>query len=228
MKILPIALVFALPVCIAQGVSPGRPTPRTDALAIDKFELRNVRAEPVTYIGREAIRITDTGAPDLGDAGLLAVLRGSSFQDGVIEVDLTGDTVPDAPSPLRGFVGVAFRVSGKRSGFECIYLRPKNGRSDDQLQRNHSVQYISVPDFPWQRLRSESPGKYEPYVDLIPGQWTHVKIVVAGKTARLYVNRAEQPVLLVNDLKLLPSTGSIALWVGPGTIAHFANMMVGR
>ena len=112
--------------------------------------------------------------------------------------------------------------------YECFYLRPKNGRSDDQLQRNHSAQYISAPEFLWQRLRSETPAKYETYVDLVPGEWTKMKIDVRGDKARLYVNGAEQPVLIVNDLKHGDSKGAIALWVGPGTVAHFANLRVTR
>jgi hypothetical protein len=194
----------------------------------EKLELHNVKAEPVTYLGHEAIRITDTGAPDLGDAGRLAVIGGSSFQDGTIEVDLTGDTVPDARPEYRGFVGISFRVSSDRSHFETFYLRPKNGRSDDQVQRNHSAQYISLPGFPWQKLRSESPGKYESYVDLVPGKWIQVKIQVSGTSARLYVNGAEQPTLIVNDLKQPPEQGAIALWVGPGTIANFSDLKVTR
>ena len=55
----------------------------------------------------------------------------------------------------RGFVGVAFRVAADQSRFECIYLRPTNGRVEDQVRRNHSVQYISVPGFPWPFLRKE-------------------------------------------------------------------------
>jgi hypothetical protein len=55
---------------------------------------------------------------------------------------------------------------------ESIYLRPTNGRADDQLRRNHSVQYDSVPDFPWFRLRKESPGVYESYTDLEAGEWS--------------------------------------------------------
>ncbi|HET9407518.1 MAG TPA: hypothetical protein VFO39_09795 [Candidatus Sulfotelmatobacter sp.] len=171
------------------------------------------------------MRVTDD-APHADDASRFAVVPGTSFQDGTIEVDLTGDTAPDAPANLRGFVGIAFRVTADRSQFECFYLRPKNGRSDDQLQRNHATQYISVPGFPWQKLRSETPGKYESYVDLIPGQWTHMKIQVAGTRAQLYVNGAEQPVLIVNDLKQAPVNGAIALWVGPGTIAHFADLRI--
>lgn len=97
---------------------------------------------------------------------------------------------------------------------------------NDQLQRNHSAQYVSAPGFPWQKLRTESPGKYESYVDLVPGQWTHIKITVAGTTARLYVNGSDQPTLIVNDLKQPPAKGAIALWTGPGTIAHFSDLKV--
>jgi len=195
-------------------------------LALDKLEVHNVKAEPVTYKGRAAMRVTDAGAQGLDDAARLAIVPGSSFQDGTIEVNLTGDTAPNAPPELRGFVGIAFRVTPDRSHFECFYLRPKNGRSEDQLQRNHSAQYISLPGFGWQKLRSETPGKYESYVDLVPGQWTQMKIQVTGSRAQLYVSGAEQPVLVVSDLKQPPVNGAVALWVGLGTIAHFCELKI--
>lgn len=219
---------FALAVLLVSSPtqSGGQVREKTLGLALDKLELHNVRAEPVTYIGRAAVRITDAGAEGLDDAGRLAVVPESSFHDGTIEVNLSGDTAPNARPEWRGFVGIAFRVTADRSHFECFYLRPKNGRSEDQLQRNHSVQYISIPGFPWQKLRSENPGKYESYVDLVPGQWTQVKIQVAGSRARLYVNGGEQPVLIVNDLKQPSANGAIALWVGVGTIAHFSELKV--
>ncbi len=100
------------------------------------------------------------------------------------------------------------------------------GRSSDPLQRGHSTQYNSMPEFPWNRLRAETPGKYESYVDLAPGDWTHVRIQIAGKRALLFVNDAKEPTLVVNDLKGTVDKGSIALWVGPGTIAHFAELKV--
>ena len=219
---------FALAVLLvgSQAQSSGQVQQKAAGLLLEKLELHNVKAEPVTYLGRSAVRVTDVGAEGLDDASRLAIVPGSSFQDGTIEVNLTGDTAPDAPANMRGFVGIAFRVTADGSHFECFYLRPKNGRSEDQLQRNHSVQYISIPGFPWQKLRSETPGKYESYVDLVPGQWTQVKIQVAGSRARLYVNGAEQPVLTVNDPKQTSTNGSIALWVGLGTIAHFSELKV--
>ena len=53
-------------------------------------------------------------------------------------------------------------------------------------------------------------------MDLVPGEWTKVKIQVLGDKARLFVHGVEQPTLLVNDLKQGQSKGAIALWVGPG------------
>jgi hypothetical protein len=186
----------------------------------------NVTAERATWKGSAAVRITDSGSDKLGDGARFAILPGTGFQDGVIEVDLAGDTRPNAPPLFRGFTGIAFRMSPDGARFECFYLRPKNGRSQDQEQRNHSTQYISVPDFPWQRLRTETPSKYESYVDLVPGEWAKVKIEVHGVKARLYVNGAEQPTLMVNDLKHGVSNGAIALWIGPGSVAHFSNLRV--
>jgi hypothetical protein len=63
-------------------------------------------------------------------------------------------------------------------------------------------------------------------VDLVPGEWTHLKIEVAGVTMRLYVNGAQQPSLLVNDLKMGDTEGAIALWIGVGTEGYFADLKV--
>jgi len=134
---------------------------------------------------------------------------------------------PGADSGARGFVGLAFRIVGPQ-GFELFYLRPTNGRANDQLRRNHSLQYVSAPDYPWERLRRETPGQYESYADLQPGVWTKLRVVIAGVTARLYVNGAQQPSLIVNDLKRGDSTGGVAYWVGPGAIGHFRDLKILR
>jgi len=41
-------------------------------------------------------------------------------------------------------------------------------------------------------------------LNLAPGQWTKVKIQVAGSHAWLYVNGAEQTALIMNDLSNRP------------------------
>ena len=183
-----------------------------------------VKVESVTYKGRPALRVTDDGKPGVGDEARYAVVANTALEDGAIEVDLSGDVIPGVGGGARGFVGVAFRVNADAPHFECFYLRPTNGRADDQERRNHSAQYISIPGFPWQKLRKETPERYESYVDLVPGEWTKVKIEVKGQTARLYVHGNQQPTLIVKDLKQAVAPGAIGLWVGPGTVAHFANL----
>jgi len=110
------------------------------------------------------------------------------------------------------------------SKYDYVYIRPTNGRANDQERRNYSTQYAFFPENEWLKLRTKSPDKYESYADLIPGEWTHLKIEVDGIKMRLYVNGALQPTLLVNDLKLGDCSGAVALWIGVGTEAYFANL----
>jgi hypothetical protein len=222
-----LTVILALFVIAVPGLPQGQ-TQRIPLGSTDGLKLINVKAEPVTFKGLKALRVTDAAPQGTGDEGRLAVLSGTEFQDGIIEVDLTGELARGASEGARGFVGIAFRVAADESRFECIYLRPTNGRAEDQVRRNHSVQYISIPGFPWQRLRKEFPEKYETYVDLVPGEWTKVKIEVRGDKAYLYVHGAKQPTLMVNDLKQGQSKGAIALWVGGGTVAHFSNLRIQR
>jgi hypothetical protein len=190
----------------------------------------NVRPELATWKGRRAVRLIDrprapTANPRAGGEAI-AILAGSEFGDGMIEVELAGAPRAGAKEGSRGFIGIAFRVRSDASAFECFYLRPTNGRADDQLRRNHSTQYISFPDWPWERLRKESPGVYESYVDLEAGAWTKVRIVVSGTKARLFVHGAAQPSLIVDDLKLGASRGAVALWIGDDTDGYFSNLSV--
>jgi hypothetical protein len=193
--------------------------------SLAELELQHVEAELVTYLGRRAVRLIEQEQPSAYEP-TIAILSGSDFKDGVIEAEIAGTPRKDAPQDMRGFVGLAFRVQPHATRFECFFIRPTNGRANDQLRRNHSTQYISHPDFPWYRLREENPGVYESYTDLVPGAWTPIRIVVSGVQAQLYVNGAEQPCLVVNDLKLGETQGQIALWIGSGSEAYFSKVLV--
>ena len=197
--------------------------------------LIKAKAEPATLHGRKGLRVTVSDEalreykPADGELNQLVVIDGVEFSNGVIEAEIAGAPAPDAGGGARGFVGVAFRMQKDLRTYDAFYLRPTNGRADDQVRRNHSAQYISHPAFTWQRLRKETPEKYEAYVDLEPGVWTKVKIEVRGEQARLYVHDAAQPTLIVNDVKTgATGTGAVALWVGPGTIAHVRNVTIGK
>lgn len=191
-------------------------------IALDQLELHNVKAEAVNYNGKPAVRVD--ALPEAANGASYAILKGSRFHNGTIDVELAGKPGANAGPGARGFIGIAFRVQGNR--FEYIYLRPTNGRADDQIRRNHSTQYAAYPEFDFDRLRKESPEKYESYVDLEPGVWTKYRIVIDGTKARLFVHGAAQPCLIVNDMKFGDSEGAVALFVGPGTEGYFANLKI--
>jgi hypothetical protein len=67
---------------------------------------------------------------------------------------------------------------------------------------------------------------YESYVDLEPGGWTKLRVEVSGTRARLFVNGATQPCLIVNDLKRGEGHGKIAQWIRVSTDAYFSNLKV--
>ena len=194
--------------------------------SLDGLKMINGRGEIVTYRGRRAVHLVAAPERRSADENVLAILGDADFGNGTIEARVAGAPRSDAPPDARGFIGVAFRVQTDPARYENLYLRPTNGRADDQLRRNHSVQYASEPDFPWPRLREESPGKYEAYVDLDPGSWTEMKITVSDRRAQLFVNGATQPCLIVNDLKLGAAHGRVALWAHWSTDAYFSSAAI--
>jgi len=226
-----VKVILVLTVLVA-GVPPAW-AQKTSAIPLDRLDKQqpfNVKTEVETYKGRKSLRVVDAASTDAADGIQLVVLNDTNFRDGAIEVELTGAPMENAKNTAaRGFVGLAFRFENTAKDaprYECFYVRPTNGRAEDQVRRNHATQYISYPDFPWFQLRKDFPGKYESYADMVPGEWMKLKIVVHGDEARLYVQDAPQPALVVTDLKHGQSQGKIALWVGTGTIAHFANLRV--
>jgi hypothetical protein len=177
------------------------------------------------YKGKSAIALEMPGMPK--NEKTVAVLKDVDFHNGTIEATISGQPRANSGEGARGFVGVAFRVAADTSKMELFYIRPTNGRANDQVRRNHSAQYVSMPGFPWEKLRKETPEKYEAYADMVPAEWTKVKIEVKDETAKFYVNGASQPTLIVNDLKQGKDLrGSVGLWIGPGSLGHFTDLKV--
>ena len=218
-KTLGIACALAAAVSVRAIESPRF---HNDLTSIDGLVPHLVSLQATSYRGRRAVRMVN--APGEGHA--FAIVPGVEMRDGVIDVDVAGQPEKGAHESSRGFIGVAFRVASGEPRFECFYIRPTNGRADDQLRRNHSTQYISVPGFEFDRLRAEKPGVYESYVDLIAGEWTHLRIEVKDQRARFFVGGASQPTLIVNDLIRPAASGGIALWEGDETEGYFSSLEV--
>jgi len=190
---------------------------------------RNVTVKAVPYAGSEALEVRQSGPYRGFDTDTFAFVPELDFHDGTIEVDVAGSLLADAPRDARGFIGIAFRIDAESGGFasEGFYIRPTNGRAEDQVRRNRSTQYFSYPGYDFDRLRREAPGRYESYADLVPDEWTHLRIEVSGASARLFVGGAAQPALIVRDLKRgADAHGTVGLFVGVGTDGHFRNLSV--
>ena len=216
--------------------------PTVRRLAVETAEgllLHRVSATSVVRAGKRAVRIETAAETEREIAALpieqqslvdrLALITGTDFTNGTIEAEIAGEPAPNAPAGARGFVGIAFRVQPDLRTYDAIYLRPTNGRAIEQERRNHAVQYISHPAWTWNRMRTETPSRYEAYVDLVPGAWTRIRIEVRGDTARLFVHGQRQPTLVVTDVKSgAGARGAIALWIDAGTVAHFRDVRVNR
>ncbi|MBC7828350.1 MAG: alpha/beta hydrolase [Chitinophagaceae bacterium] len=206
-------LVAVLPLCIhtnAQTISP-------DLQDRDKWRLVNRIAQPVTEEGKKGIRVSET--PNDG----AMILKDFEFGEGIIELDIRGKNVLQ-----QSFVGVAFHGQDS-STYDAIYFRPFNFVNTDTARRSRAVQYISMPGFPWEKLRQDHPGKYENKVHPVPNPdaWFHVKITVTGKQIKVFVDNAGKPCLEVE--KLTGTTkGDFALWVGNNSGAAFANLRITR
>lgn len=187
------------------------------------LQLIGVEATPAEYRGKKGLRVE--ASVTRGETFL--ILEGVKMTDGVIELEIAGEPAPGSEPGSRGFVGVAFRLERERPlRYGCFYLRPTNGRAEDPVRRSHATQYVAHPDFPWHRLREESPGVFESAADIGAGEWTRVKIVIQGETARLHVNGDEKPCLVITDLKHDAGAGEVALWLHTSTRAHFRDLSV--
>ena len=159
------------------------------------------------------------------DENTYAKLAGSSFHNGVIEVDMLSRLLPDAPDFARGFIGIAFRISEDDTRFESYYVRPTNGRTDDPVRKAHGSQYFAYPGYTFAYFREHGVTKYEAPVDIGLNEWIHLRAVVEGEHAEFFVNGNRT--LTVDDLKHGPDqAGAVGLFVDIGTEAFFKNLTI--
>lgn len=196
---------------------------------LDKHHLipNNVYMEINNLKGKNIVRVIKDSTVKQADEPTFVRVKNTNFKNGIIEVEVLSRLLPTASPTDRGFIGLAFRINDTNSRFESIYIRPANGRTEDQVRRNHSIQYFSFPDYKYERLRKENPEKYESYADMGLNEWIKMKIEVEGSQARLFFNKDKHPSLIVNDLKQgADGSGAVGLFVDVGTDGYFRNLKI--
>lgn len=201
-----------------------------------KFELVNVTASIKDFNGQKVLKVERdlqklpfdiARLESTVDEPTFVKLKDLDFENGTIEVKMYSDI--QNPSPFKGaagFIGVAFRIDENNTAFESIYLRPKVGRSSDQLRRNHTVQYYAYPFPKFDTLRKTAPGKYEGAAPVALKEWITMRIEVNGETAEMFINNARYSTFIVDKMLGKTKHGAIGLWVDIGTVGYFKDLKV--
>lgn len=197
-----------------------------------EFSLTHVKASVVQLDGEQVLRVVrdmDSFPFEKGvDEPTFAKLTDLNLENGSVEVKVLSRLLPNAPAFARGFMGLAYRINADNSAYESIYIRPTNGRAEDQIRRNHSVQYYAYPEYKFDRLRKEFPEQFETYTDMGLDEWITMRIEFDGKSAKLFLNGQEQPTFLVKEMLGSSKTGSIGLWVEVGTEGFFKELKINQ
>lgn len=148
-------------------------------------------------------------------------LTGVDFHYGTIELDIRGRN-----EFLHSFPGIAFHASDTTRNYDVVYFRPFNFQHKDAMRRTWSVQYMSLPEYPFDRLRKENTGQFESEIlpNPKPEDWIHARIVIRKDSIKVYLNGKDKPSLAVRTLQER-SAGMFGLWVD-ATTADFANLSI--
>jgi hypothetical protein len=200
-------LTAALVLVLAQET--GAPSARDLTFSDPQWKHGDPKARVEMLDGRQALRLT-TG---------LSTRRDVLFTNGTIEFDLwsTGE---------RAFAYVHFRMQDDRES-ESIYFRLHKSRLPDAVQYEPVYQGLAN----WQLFHGPDSTAA---AELKTGQWTHVRLVVSGEKAAVFVGAATTPTLIVPKLARGTRGGYVGLrsFLGANVQAvaeppsSFANLVV--
>ena len=202
------------------------------------FELHNVTGSVINFQGSNVLKIErdlvalpfdeknlETTVDDRHYARLLDI---DDFENGTIEVKMYSQIQNPSPyPPAAGFIGLYYRIAADDSAFESIYLRPKVGRINNQMARNHAVQYFSYPDFKFQTLRDKFPaGSYEGSAPVMLNEWITMRLEINGETAEMFINNLKYSSFIINKMLGKNKKGYVGLYVDIATTGYFKDLKV--
>lgn len=142
---------------------------------------------------------THLGRPSLLLPGGFASANGIDLRNGTIDADV-------ATYPKGAFFGVAFHVESPDK-YENLFFRPG---ASGTIQYSPSWYNMNA----WQFY----PGsEYTANPDIPTDRWIHVRLVIKGLEATVYIDSATTPTLVVSNLAQGGTSGTIGFWaVGGG------------
>ncbi len=166
-------------------------------------------------------KYADAVEMDARESDGLGILKELEFEKGTIEIELQGEN-----SPGRSFIGIAFNIQDKDT-YEVVYFRPFNFVAEEQVRKEHMVQYVFHPVYTWKTLREERTGVFENEIPDPPDPdgWFKTVIKISEKQVKVFMREGSQPVLEIDRLSEMKSP-EIALWTGYGSSGRFRNLVL--
>ena len=164
----------------------------------ERWEIQAEEKKIIDYLGRKSLSLK----------GGSAVIRDSQFTDGIIEFDI-------AFSQDRNFAGVMWRIEDAKN-FEEFYFRPHQSGNPDANQ----YQPVFNGGTAWQLFYGE---RYSAPVKYDFNQWMHIKIVVSGENAEVYIKDMTTPALFIGELMRETKQGKVGVSAANNATAYFSN-----
>ena len=175
-----------------------------DAVPVDsdRWELHDETATVEKYLGEQSLVLNEG----------FAVVSDSDFTSGIIEYDIAFGSAP-------GFMGAIWHYQDTQN-FEIFQMRPHNPKTPYAA---HYFPYINGT-VNFQVYYGEG---YNATVDIPHDEWMHIKIIVSGVNAEIYIADMDNPAIVITELKLNQGlNGKVGLVTNLGmrpAATHFAN-----
>ena len=172
---------------------------------------RDVPLSPDAWTATDTLRfLPHLGRPSLYFRKGVALVRDVAMENGTLELDL-------AATDTTTFLGVVFRAVSPRFS-NVIFLRPGASGTEEAIQYGPAFNTLGVA---WQVYHYDGANAV---AEVPRNRWIHLRIELDGPVARLFVDSATSPTLVVP--RVVTSGGSgIGLWTGPfGRGAWFSNI----
>jgi hypothetical protein len=171
----------------------------------------NVALSPDAWIATDSLRVLSyLGRPALYINRGVALVRGVAMENGKLDLDM-------AASDSTNFLGIAFRAASARFS-NVLFLRPGSSGTEEAVQYGPAFNSVGVA---WQVYHGNGANAV---AEVPRNRWMHVRIELDGPVARLYVDTATAPTLVVPRVVASGGAG-LGVWAGAfGRGAYFSNI----
>ncbi|HEV7366817.1 MAG TPA: hypothetical protein VGN76_13295, partial [Gemmatimonadales bacterium] len=171
----------------------------------------NIPLSPEAWIATDSLRsLSYLGRPALYINRGVALARGVAMENGTLDLDL-------AATDTTNFLGVAFRAATPRFS-NVVFLRPGASGTEEAVQYGPALNSVGVA---WQVYHGDGANAV---AELPCNRWMHLRIELDGPVARLYVDTATAPTLVVPRVVASGGEG-LGVWAGAfGRGAYFSNI----